>query len=67
MDGDDWTLLDPKSLLEGASETTGVEKKIGFQGAPDPATGFYCVYDGGKIKLGDETSFNKGEYKGTTA
>jgi hypothetical protein len=27
----------------------GVEKIIGFEGIPDPATGFYCNYKGGTL------------------
>jgi hypothetical protein len=30
-----------KSVLDEAS--AGIEKLIGFEGVPDPATGFYCV------------------------
>jgi hypothetical protein len=30
-----------KSVLDEAS--AGIEKLIGFEGIPDPATGFYCV------------------------
>jgi hypothetical protein len=36
----------------------GIEKMIGFEGRPDPASGFYCVYDGGRLKLGEESSFS---------
>jgi hypothetical protein len=25
------------------------EKLIGFEGRPDPATGFYCLYDAGRL------------------
>jgi hypothetical protein len=25
------------------------EKLIGFEGIPDPATGFYCLYDAGRL------------------
>ena len=28
------------------------EKKIGFEGIADAATGYYCLYDGGKVKAG---------------
>lgn len=56
-DGEDseWKLVD-KSCLTDAVE--GLEKLVGFEGRPDPASGFYCVYDGGRLKLGDESSFN---------
>lgn len=35
-----WVAVD-KSVLDDAAD--GVEKLIGFEGTPDPATGFYCV------------------------
>ena len=57
MENDSWTTVD-KSILEEQPPPEGIEKLIGFEGRPDPATGFYCVYDGGRLKLGDETSFN---------
>jgi len=57
--GDDedseWKLVD-KSCMTDAVE--GLEKLVGFEGRPDPASGFYCVYDGGRLKLGEESSFN---------
>ncbi len=34
--------------MEQAPE--GVEKLIGFEGRPDPASGFYCVFDNGRLK-----------------
>jgi hypothetical protein len=54
LENDKWKVVDVK-IATFASE--GFEKKIGFAGKPDLATGFYCVYDNGKIKLGEETSF----------
>ena len=47
-ESDGWAPVD-KSVLEGAS-LDGIEKAIGFEGKPDPATGFYCIYDGGRLK-----------------
>jgi len=35
-----WSSVD-KSILSEAPE--GIEKMIGFEGKPDPSTGFYCV------------------------
>ena len=55
-DGDDeWKIVDKSSMGE---EVEGLEKLIGFEGRPDPASGFYCIYDGGRLKLGEESSFN---------
>jgi hypothetical protein len=36
-----------KDVVQGAPE--GVEKKIGFEGTPDPFSGYYCSYDGGRL------------------
>jgi len=41
--GEDWVLTD-KSVVSAAP--AGLEKKIGFEGNPDPATGFYI---GGRV------------------
>lgn len=56
LDGDAWTIVD-KSILDEQTPPEGIEKQIGFEGTPDPASGFYCVYDGGKLKVGEESSF----------
>ena len=50
----EWKTVD-KSCM--ANTVEGIEKLIGFEGRPDPASGFYCVYDGGRLKLGEESSF----------
>jgi len=42
-----WVVVE-KSAVEQAPE--GVEKLIGFEGRPDPASGFYCVFDNGRLK-----------------
>jgi len=54
-DGDDneeqegqWTVVD-KSTAASSTEDDGIEKLIGFMGRPDPVSGFYCQYDGGRI------------------
>ena len=59
-ENEEWTVVD-KSILDEITLPEGIDKMIGFEGKPDPATGFYCIYDGGKLKLGDETSFKAGE------
>ena len=41
-----WTTVD-KSVVEGAPD--GIEKIIGFEGRPDPVTGYYCKYDAGRL------------------
>jgi len=48
-----WMIVDKTS--SSTSDTTeeeegvAVEKVIGFMGRPDPVTGFYCQYEGGRI------------------
>ncbi|CAB9522139.1 expressed unknown protein [Seminavis robusta] len=46
-EGQDWIIVD-KSVLEG-DIPDGLEKLIGFEGRPDPATGYYCYYNEGKL------------------
>jgi len=55
-DGEDieWKVVDKSAMTDAVD---GLEKLIGFEGRPDPASGFYCVYDGGRLKVGEETSF----------
>jgi hypothetical protein len=55
-DDDAWKVAD-KSIMDGdvaskvaETEGVGLEKVIGFEGRPDPASGFYCVYDEGRLK-----------------
>jgi hypothetical protein len=40
-DNEDMYVVVDKSVLDEAC--AGIEKLIGFEGVPDPATGFYCV------------------------
>jgi len=54
-DEDDCWLVPDKSILSDEAvskivetEGVGLEKVIGFEGRPDPATGYYVVYDGGR-------------------
>ena len=42
----EWVVVD-KSVLTDAQK--GIEKEIGFEGRPDPATGFYCHYSEGRL------------------
>jgi len=43
---EEWVKVD-RSVLTDAPE--GLEKLIGFEGTPDPATGYYCRYKEGKV------------------
>eukprot|EP00545_Synedropsis_sp_CCMP1620_P012733 CAMPEP_0119008090 /NCGR_PEP_ID=MMETSP1176-20130426/3459_1 /TAXON_ID=265551 /ORGANISM="Synedropsis recta cf, Strain CCMP1620" /LENGTH=156 /DNA_ID=CAMNT_0006960357 /DNA_START=151 /DNA_END=621 /DNA_ORIENTATION=- len=43
---DEWVVVN-KSILDGAID--GIEREIGFEGRPDPSTGFYCMYKGGQL------------------
>mmetsp|Transcript_8164 Transcript_8164/g.14803 ORF Transcript_8164/g.14803 Transcript_8164/m.14803 type:complete len:217 (+) Transcript_8164:141-791(+) len=42
----EWSVVD-KSKGDGAAK--GIEKKIGFEGISDEATGFYCLYHEGRV------------------
>mmetsp|Transcript_27033 Transcript_27033/g.41459 ORF Transcript_27033/g.41459 Transcript_27033/m.41459 type:complete len:244 (-) Transcript_27033:37-768(-) len=54
-DGDYWTVINAKEL--DAKETPpDIEKLIGFEGIPDPASGYYCKYDAGKLVNADEVN-----------
>lgn len=67
-----WTVIDKSILTEKPSEegtTTstpvkldGIEKLIGFEGRPDPASGYYCVYDGGRLQRDKVQSYFKESY-----
>jgi len=48
-DKDDWAVVD-KAVLTSDDVPAGVEKLIGFEGRPDPGTGFYCIYDDGRLR-----------------
>ncbi len=43
---EDWSIVE-KSATTDASP--GIEKKVGFEGKPDVATGYYCHYQDGKL------------------
>jgi len=47
-DENKWTSVD-KSVLSGAPD--GIEKMIGFEGKPDPTTGFHCVSDAESVMV----------------
>ena len=42
-----FTLVDHKSVLTDAPQ--GVERKMGFEGTPDPKTGLYCTANSGRM------------------
>jgi Family of unknown function (DUF6523) len=50
-----WMVVD-KSVLDGSPD--GIEKDMGFEGRPDPASGFYCLYNRGRLV--DANSPNEG-------
>lgn len=45
-DEDEWIVVDKS---KGDDSPPGIEKKIGFEGISDPATGFYCYYHEGRV------------------
>jgi hypothetical protein len=50
-----WAVAD-KSALDGIEATSnkGLDRSIGFEGTPDPSTGFYCFYNEGRLVNGAE-------------
>lgn len=53
-DGEKWNIID-KSVLKG-DMPDGIEKMIGFEGRPDPASGYYCMYNEGRL-VNSESDF----------
>ena len=45
---DDWVTVD-KAILDKQNVPDDLEKIIGFEGRPDPSSGFYCVYNEGRL------------------
>mmetsp|Transcript_19972 Transcript_19972/g.29918 ORF Transcript_19972/g.29918 Transcript_19972/m.29918 type:complete len:220 (+) Transcript_19972:95-754(+) len=43
---EDWILVTKDAANDAP---TGAEKSIGFEGKPDPASGFYCHYENGRL------------------
>jgi hypothetical protein len=48
---EEWATVD-KEILEEQTLPDGLDKVIGFEGRADPASGFYCVYDNGRLATG---------------
>lgn len=61
VEGEDWIIVDKDVLGDGIPD--GFEKMIGFEGRPDPATGFYCMYNEGKLVTSDENMKNRSSKK----
>jgi hypothetical protein len=48
--------VDHKSVLPAfaaESDSKNVDRSIGFEGTPDPPSGYYCFYDGGRLVKSD--------------
>lgn len=57
LDGEEsWTVVDKS---KGDDAPSGIEKKIGFEGISDKATGFYCFYHEGRIVEREEDGKGK--------
>ncbi|KAL7542950.1 hypothetical protein ACHAWF_007284 [Thalassiosira exigua] len=59
LDGDEngeWVAVDKS---KGDDAPSGIEKKIGFEGLPDKATGFYCYYHNGRVVEREEEGGGK--------
>ena len=52
----EWILVEKS---KGDEAPDGIEKKIGFEGIPDKATGFYCYYHKGRIVEREEEGKGK--------
>ncbi len=47
--------MDTRAVLEAlppSSDAGAIEKSIGFEGRPDPGTGYYCRFDQGRLVAG---------------
>lgn len=53
----EWRILDTTATATDINNIEEIEKLIGFEGTPDKKSGAYCLYDGGRLKVGEETSF----------
>ena len=42
-----------KVSLDDMDLPSNIDKIIGFEGRPDPASGFYCVYNEGRLVQSD--------------
>jgi hypothetical protein len=44
-----WVVVDPKASDNSSSKTKDFDKSIGYEGTPDPSTGYYCKYNEGRL------------------
>jgi hypothetical protein len=46
-----WVVIDPKTAdsRNSSKETKDFDKSIGYEGTPDPSTGYYCSYNEGRL------------------
>jgi hypothetical protein len=51
---DDWVIVD-KSVLNDM-DIKSIDKRMGFEGKPDPKTGYYCFYNEGRLVNGEKDS-----------
>ena len=57
-DSSSWSVVNTKEIATEA----GLEKKIGFEGTPDPASGYYCLYNGGRrVTAGESAGATEGK------
>jgi hypothetical protein len=48
----EWIVVD-KKILDEQEVPNGIEKLIGFAGRPDPSSGYYCLYNEGRLVSGE--------------
>jgi hypothetical protein len=58
LENENWIIVD-RAVLEKDAPPDALEKLIGFEGRPDPATGFYCMYNEGKLVNTDDEGKRK--------
>jgi hypothetical protein len=58
VDNEDWIIVE-KTVLDVDDLPDAIEKLVGFEGRPDPATGFYCMYNEGKLVNTDDEGKRK--------
>jgi hypothetical protein len=53
-----WVVVDPKAA-DAVAGQKDFDKSIGYEGTPDPSTGYYCTYNEGRLVGGTTLSVSK--------
>jgi hypothetical protein len=54
-----WVVVDPKAADAVVAGQKDFDKSIGYEGTPDPSTGYYCTYNEGRLVGGTTISVSK--------